>query len=257
VSEIKKLLKQVCFFKPLSDYTLDELLRSSKKITVKKRGMVVVEHQPLALIYFVKSGSLKVFNQSPDGEECIQQLVYPGGIVGATESLFMETYPFSVQALEETHLIGIRAKTFVDLTRKHRLLYQSCYSCVHSKFNSLQKSHQDLMKRTVEERLASVLSALGGKKYFTLPKSRTLADFIGCEPETILRTLSYFRKTGVIQYRDHTCKIVPAKWEEKFGKAEIDFFCEICPSPNMDLEGRQKGKQPAQMGSDRYPRIFL
>lgn len=236
MSEIKKLMRQVCFFKPLSEETLDELLRSSRKVAVKKRGMVVVERQPLEFIYFVKSGTLKLFKQSPDGEECIYQLVFTGGIVGATESLIMESYPFSVQALEETHLIALSAKTFAELARKNRVLYQSCYSCVHSKFNSLLKAHDNLMKKSVEERLAYFLFTLGYKKYFTLPKSRTLADLIGCEPETILRTLSHFRKIGVIQYRDHTCRIVPGKWEDKFGKTEPEAFCAVCPNPYVEVK---------------------
>ena len=84
---------------------LSELCKDKKVKQVKKKGEVFSEGDTPIHIYFVKSGSVKVFKSHPDGKELILNIYNANDFFGFEPILEGNSYRESAVAMQDSELI--------------------------------------------------------------------------------------------------------------------------------------------------------
>ncbi|MCX7985443.1 MAG: Crp/Fnr family transcriptional regulator, partial [Bacteroidales bacterium] len=181
--------------------------------TYKKGEYVLKEGQPIEDFCYTKSGLVKLVRNVSEEEE---QIIYFASRLDFISLLgiFSNTvYPYSVVALEETVVCSLRlteVKTFIRTNGKFAL---SIIEKLNRVSDSIISTNLEIKRRRLPGRIAYILLYFANEIYhsnsFELPVSRKeIAEFIGMTTENVIRTLSDFRKDGIIRISGKTIEII-------------------------------------------------
>lgn len=198
-------LYQLCLPVSLSTTDVERL----EKIVQKRRPLNRGDHlyrfgDEFRSIYAIKSGSMKTYCISEDGEEQVTGFHLPGEMVGL-DAINSGTHPCSAMALETASVCEIPFSALEDLASKVPGLQRQLLRIMSKEIFADHEMLQALAKRTAEERLAVVLLSLsdrfarrGLSPYrFRLTMSRSdLSNYLGLAPETMSRLFKRFHDKG-------------------------------------------------------------
>jgi CRP/FNR family transcriptional regulator len=185
---------------------LDRLNAIVTQVRLNPRQMVFFEDDPADFVFNVTQGMVRVSKNLADGRRQVTGFLYPGDFLGVA---FNDTYAYDAEAVNMVALCRFpRAKLralFDDFPRlESRLL-----SATANELATAQDQMLLLGQKSARERVATFLLMLArraercGKsgRSLDLPMTRTdIADYLGLCMETVSRTLSSFRKEGLIDY---------------------------------------------------------
>jgi CRP/FNR family transcriptional regulator len=181
---------------------LSALLGIGVTTTANPGQTIVIEDEPIEHYYRIVSGTVRLYQSIADGRRQVIDFLSDGDCFGLT-GLTHHTY--SVEAVSRVVMIRYARRTVeaaieADPKLARRLLELACVE--------LQRARQQLLllgRKTADERMASFLLRLaeaGGETpdaVVNLTMSRLdIADHLGLTIETVSRTLSRFRRDGLI-----------------------------------------------------------
>ncbi|HEY8436383.1 MAG TPA: Crp/Fnr family transcriptional regulator [Haloplasmataceae bacterium] len=102
-------------YQVIDDQEKHKVIASLKRLDLKKGDFVFWENEPAHYVYYVKSGHVKVFKVSEDGQETIFDIYNPNSFV-AVGVLFNEpqVYPASASVIGDTILYAIPVHVLED-----------------------------------------------------------------------------------------------------------------------------------------------
>lgn len=102
-------------YQVIDDQEKHKVIASLKRLDLKKGDFVFWENEPAHYVYYVKSGHVKVFKVSEDGQETIFDIYNPNSFV-AVGVLFNEpqVYPASASVIGDTTLYAIPVHVLED-----------------------------------------------------------------------------------------------------------------------------------------------
>jgi len=157
-------------------------------------------------IYAVRSGSIKTFSESEQGDEQITGLYLPGELMGL-DAIHEHIHPCSAIALETTSLCEIPFETLEDLSSEIPELHHQLFRIMSKEIASDQSLIMLMAQKSAEERLAAFLVNLSSRLKqrnfsdveFNLSMSRKdIGNYLGLTIETISRTFSRFQSEGIL-----------------------------------------------------------
>ena len=163
------------------------------------------------------SGSAKVFQTSEDGKDRILNTLRPGESVG--ELAMIEGLPrqLSVQTLEETELLVVERKDFMEFARQHPEVLLKVCQALCERIRQLMGSVLDMSFRDVPYRVLQVFHQLtqrhgvaegeGWRVRLGL-STRELASMVGAGEDSVSRVLDRLQSDGLLR-RDGDSWIVP------------------------------------------------
>jgi CRP/FNR family transcriptional regulator len=208
-------LRQTRLFDRLSDTQLRNIAMRSE-MRKYSRGEVILGPAPAPdVIYFVKTGRVKVSALSADGKEQILALLEPGDLFGALtpdESTELK----QVEAFDPSIVCHLTRDLFEDVLRQAPEVAVQVVRILARRLQTAEREVRDLALRDVPGRLASLLLRLseeygerrerGTRLSFHLTH-QDLARMIGSTRETVTTTLNRFLEDGLIAV-DHRIVIV-------------------------------------------------
>lgn len=167
-------------------------------------------------VFTLTEGMLKLYKLMTDGRRQIIGFLLPGDFLGLA---FGRTYVYSAEAIIPTAVCRFRRPQFMDLLADFPSLEKEILGRTSTELAAAQEQMLLLGRKTARERVASFLAALArrsrtnGRASLELPMSRAdIADYLGLTIETVSRTLTSFRREGLIDLPDkHQVKIVRAR----------------------------------------------
>ena len=211
--DIKKFLSKIFLFESLSQDQI-ELIEASTSIKKISSGEhIFSEGQSASAFFIVFSGKVKIYKLSADGNEQILHLQEPGDLIAEAIIFDFETYPAYCQAMEDTVLIRLSKSEFLKLLQHFPEITFKIMSAYSRRLRHLVTMIEDLSLHDIKSRLANYLiknSTLKNNNYvcsLTLPK-KDLASVLGTIPETLSRTLQYFKKEKIISEKKHQLTIL-------------------------------------------------
>lgn len=168
--------------------------------------------QPGTHFYAVVSGKVRVYRAAPNGKEQILH-VFGGGEAFAEVPVFEgKTYPASAQALEESVLVCIPRKEFVEVLRRDPELALGVMALLSARLRAFVSQIAQLSLKEVPERLAGYLLLLRASQnrdelVLDLPKSQ-IASYLGTIPETLSRALKKLSEQGLIETSGNKVKLL-------------------------------------------------
>ena len=181
------------------------------------RGTLLFQQgDPFHSLYVVRSGSLKTYLQSPNGDVQVLGFSLPGEIVGVA-ALVDERHPMTAEALERSSLCELPYAQLQQIVAELPSLQRQLMRVI-SREVVADSSHLVMMgKQQAQERLAIFLQSLSERygrlsrdtSTLTLPMSRyDIANYLGLVVETISRLFSRMEAAGILSVNRKSVNIL-------------------------------------------------
>ncbi len=212
------LLKSIPCFAGLSPEAMDLLLDNVQQQSFPKGEVILLEGEPCPGLFLVKSGAIKLYLISPEGEEQIVRIVHAGGCFECAPLFDGGSNPVSAQALGATKAYLIPASDFALLVSTHPEAILPIVSILAARLRSLLSMVEDFSFRRVYSRLAKLLSQLSEWQDETLVVSPSLslnqqhlACMLGCSRQVLNNSLRKLVREGIIKMEGHRIIILKPK----------------------------------------------
>lgn len=196
------LLLGLPLFEGLGHAQLCRLIADSWAQTSPTGTLLFLEGDPARHFYVVLTGWVKLFRTTPEGNEAIIAVV-PGGQSFAEAAVFEDgTYPVSASVVEDSRLLLIPARPFVDKVIEDGRLVMKMMASMSRRLRQLVHQVEELSLRSSVERVAGYVLSLcatdSGPAIVRLPLDKALiAKHLGMQPETLSRSLARLRAQGI------------------------------------------------------------
>ena len=201
------------FFADFRDDVIQRFVGEAHDTTYIKGHVLFLQDDPAEFFYFVKSGWVKLFRETLDGNEVVID-VLPAGQVFGDSALFKNgCYPFAAEIIESATLAAIPLNSLQEeLTRDPSL------AMALLKHQADQNSEKDMeiehrMLQNAPRRIGCFLLRLikdTSREPVTLnlPYDKTLiAARLGMQPETFSRALTKIQEDTSIRVKGPTVEI--------------------------------------------------
>lgn len=188
--------------------------------------------QKLSALYLLRSGSLKSYISSNDGEEQVVGFFLPGDLIGL-DGLGEHRHTSSAVALETSSVCELPIAELGELCQRVPALQEEMLQAASVEIAEDHNLLQMLAQRGAEERLICFLLSLG-RRYRLLGLSRTefnlsmtrydIANFLGLAAETVSRVFTSFERAGLLVVDRRHVRILDLK-----RLCEMADFCSACP----------------------------
>ncbi|MDZ7263628.1 MAG: Crp/Fnr family transcriptional regulator [candidate division KSB1 bacterium] len=201
--DIQSILSHTFLFESLSNEQLELISGSASVKKIAKGEHLFLEEQPATAFFLIISGSVKLYKLAPDGSEQILHVQQPGDLVAEAIIFEFKTYPAFCQALENTELIRFSKTEFLDLLQHFPEITFKMMAAYSRRLRQLVAKIEELALHDVKARLANFLitnATYDNNRWSThlAMSKRDLAAMLGTIPETLSRTLNYFRRERLI-----------------------------------------------------------
>ncbi|MBI2869842.1 MAG: Crp/Fnr family transcriptional regulator [Chloroflexi bacterium] len=173
--------------------------------TVCARGDVIfLEGEPCPGLFIIRSGRVKLYRSSPDGDEHIVRVLGSGGCFECAPLFDGGPNPVSAQAMEDTTLAFLPVHAFQAVLADAAVVTHFV-KILASRLRGLLGQVEDMSFRTVKARLARLLLEMppgcepeDGSSPAMLNQQHW-ACMLGCTRQRINAALSEFTREGIIR----------------------------------------------------------
>ena len=203
-----QLLKGTTLFSSLSPQDLSAVSALFMEEEFEKDQYVFTEGDPPDWLYIVKEGTVKMVKHSPSGREMIISIMTSGDVIGEVAVFDGGPYPATAQGMGRGVILKLAKKDFVSLLRRYPSIALEIIGDLGRKLRAAVNVARELRGERVEGRIAMVLlklarkvgTAVEGGVMLTIPLTRQdIADMVGSTIETTIRTISRFKKEGIVK----------------------------------------------------------
>lgn len=195
------------FRKYCSEEWLPLIAHHQKDLHIEKNGVIIHESDPVAGIFILNKGKVKVVSHFQTKEERILRLAVNQAILGH-RGLFLKTYPISAVALTACDVSFIPVNLFFQLYKTNPAFNQFMFEFLVHELQESEEQQFILTIDNVRQRIAYCLVKLvrtfgyenktSKQLAFTLSR-KDIATLVNTTYETVIRTLSVFEKEKLIR----------------------------------------------------------
>jgi CRP/FNR family transcriptional regulator len=201
-------LNELCLPVGIGRNDLDRL----DSIIDRKRPLLRGDHlfrigDSFQCLYAVRSGSLKTYATSEDGQEHVMGFHLPGELIGL-DAIADGNYPLAAKALETTSICEIPFHDLQSLGTQLPGLQHELLRVMSKEIRDDENNMVILGQKSAEERLAAFLIGLSNRfrrrgfsaNQFNLSMSRSdIGNYLGLALETVSRLFTRFQNEGLLR----------------------------------------------------------
>lgn len=169
------------------------------------RKHLFCEGDEATYVYEVLTGVVCNYRTMSDGRRQVISFSYPGDLIGLVQG---ETHRFSSKAIENARIRRIPKGALLKTAVTRPEIADKLLNFATTELAILQERFVTLNRKSAQERIATFLLELverltdgdqDGAVTLKLPmRRRDMADYLGLSVETVSRTMSAMKNTGVI-----------------------------------------------------------
>ncbi len=212
-AEILHYFSSIEPFKSLGEKDLNDIVFKTSQKSFKKDETIFREGEPADTVWVLYKGRVKVFKYTSEGLPFAIESLAPGELFGTLCRLGGNgrTYPCTAVAAEPTQAISILDHTFLNYYMKSPGMVRGvCALC-----SDRLKDVQDLRcmgQESVSIRVANILLRLHRIHGGTLPfTKKEISELVGTTLRTTFRTLSEFKKKGLLTSQGGKIQIIKSE----------------------------------------------
>ncbi|MBH8567442.1 response regulator [Microvirga sp. STS02] len=192
----------------LSDLTIDRRPHS-----LRKKQEVYAEGDEPTRLYFVQTGRVKTVRRTPGGKELITGVYGPGEFFGYLPLLEQGPHADTALVLDDATLLYIPKADFMALLHRNAAVGQQFVRLLAGRVSEREEQLLGMAYGSIRRRVADTLLRLheqaGAAPEATIQLSRDdMAAVVGTAPESLIRTLSEFKQSGLIELTSHGIKLL-------------------------------------------------
>jgi CRP/FNR family transcriptional regulator len=200
-------------FSNLNDEAIQQVCETKEELGYRKGEIINHEGEKITDFKYLKSGLVKLYRRTPQGEEQVITITRPFEFVSNMSIFAEERYKYSVAAVEDSVVCTINLEVIRNLFLQNGGFAMSMLTKVAKINDKIIQQSLDIRQKNLVGRVAYVLLYFTHEIYnsmvFDLPVSRKeIADYIGMSTANVIRTLSDFKREGIIKVYGKTIEIV-------------------------------------------------
>tara|TARA_R110001592_G_scaffold171117_3_gene409198 strand:- start:45559 stop:46272 length:714 start_codon:yes stop_codon:yes gene_type:complete len=183
---------------------LDEIVQRGRPL--QKDGHIYHAGEEFKSIFAVRSGSIKSYTVTSQGQEQVTGFHLPGEIFGM-DGIGHNRYTNSALAMETAAVCEIPFSSLQELSIAIPSLQRHFFQLMSKEITNDQSLISLLSKNTAEERVATLLLSIANRNMrrklsgtrFRLPMSRAdIGNYLGLTVETVSRVFGRFQKQNLL-----------------------------------------------------------
>lgn len=187
---------------------LKNLSNNRRSKHFKKKEIIFSDGNEPTYLYFLLKGKVKTFRSHEYGKELTISLYKEGDFFGYVPLLEEKPYAETAEALEDSDVCLIPKEDFYALIRSNQNVMRAFIKMLSGNVSEKEQQLINIAYSTVRKRVAEALIDLH-KRYskpedekFSISISREdLAHLVGTATESLIRTLSEFKETKLIELK--------------------------------------------------------
>ncbi|WP_109434317.1 MULTISPECIES: response regulator [Aquimarina] len=179
----------------------------------KKGGIIYKEGEHSNKIYLILKGVIKSHKMDESGKELITALYKADDFLGFSSFVDNTPYQESATAVEDTELAGISKNNLKEILEKSKNISLELMELLTDNLSEikeqlLQMAYSSVRKKTAQT-ILQFAQVLNKKPEDSIKISRNdLASVAGIATESLIRTLSNFKKDGLIEIEGRNIRIL-------------------------------------------------
>jgi CRP/FNR family transcriptional regulator, cyclic AMP receptor protein len=215
-SELLSLIERHC---------LDEVMPAfSDHRNLRKNAIVYKPEDRSDHVYLLKTGSVRLYRLTEDGQEITLSFIKAGMIFGDGDVLNEANYSHLAQTMAPSMICYIRKADFKQLLLQYDVINQFVLSSHYRRWKEAQQLIENLSLHDVRKRLTNILVMFAsqiGREFtygdrddavlidLSIPQDK-LAEFIGTSRESVNRHFSDLRVEGLADMHERKIVLTPA-----------------------------------------------
>jgi CRP/FNR family transcriptional regulator len=200
-------------FAHLDEVAIQDLCNNKEERSFRKGEVINHEGEKITDFKYLKSGLVKLYRRTSTGDEQVITITRPFEFVSNMSIFSEERYRYSVSAVEDSVVCSVRLDYIKELFLKNGAFAMGLLTKISKINDKIISQTLDIRQKNLIGRVAFVLLYFTREIYnsmvFDLPVSRKeIADYIGMSTANVIRTLSDFKKDGIIKVFGKTIEIV-------------------------------------------------
>lgn len=201
--EVNKFLKQLFLFDSFNGKEMKYISSFSSLINLSQGKILFNEGDSANAFFGVIEGKVKIYKLSKQGQEQIIHIQSKGSLVAEASFFDREEYPAFCEALEDSVLIKISSKEFKKFLLENPNISLKIMNSYSKRLRAFVKQVEELSFSNIKVRFANYLLDNSYKQNDKLIcklniSKKELASLLGTIPETLSRTLQYFKNKNII-----------------------------------------------------------
>lgn len=208
--------KPVCIMYKSNAEFLTQINRQ-KVCNIYKKGQIIFNEASYPFgVFCIRNGKIKLARLGDDGKEQITRLLKVGDVVGHRALLSGDKYTDTAIALEDTCVCFIPKKLFINILKNDTGFTFEMLKLISDGLQKTELKLIHLAQKPIRERLAEVLLSL--KETYGFENDgitinvqllrEEIADLTGTATESTIRSLSEFKRDGIIELDGKRIKII-------------------------------------------------
>lgn len=178
-----------------------ELLARARHTAHASGDIIVHEGDPIESIIVVRTGRIKTYRSTSDGEQHVLDVLHDGQALWHGLFLDNRTYGYSVSCLTPVRLCLVHRADVEQMLANHPdvamgLIRMVCTELDHAEERIMMLSIRDPRRRLAEYLLARDRSCTGPEIHLKLDD---IASSVGLRPETVSRNIARFDREGLVR----------------------------------------------------------
>jgi CRP-like cAMP-binding protein len=199
-------------FSTLDDQSIEELCKHKEELSYHKGEIINLEGEKITDFKYLKTGLVKLYRRSSNGEEQVITITRPFEFVSNMSIFSEDKYKYSVSALEDSEVCSVKLDYIKSLFLKNGGFASGLLTKISSINDKIINQTLDIRQKNLAGRVAYVLlyftKDIYKSRIFDIPVSRKeIADYIGMSTANVIRTLSDFKRDGIINVFGKTIEI--------------------------------------------------
>ena len=200
-------------FSLLDDTSVEDLCDHKEEQFFRKGEIINHEGEKISNFKYLKSGLVKLYRRTQSGDEQVITITKPFEFVSNMSIFSEDKYQYSVSALEDSVVCMVKLDFIKQLFMKNGGFAMGLLTKISRINDKIISQTLDIRQKNLIGRVAFVLlyfmNDIYKSRVFDLPVSRKeIADYIGMSTANVIRTLSDFKKEGIIRVFGKTIEIV-------------------------------------------------
>jgi CRP-like cAMP-binding protein len=200
-------------FAYLNDEAIQDLCNNKDEMSFRKGEIINHEGEKITDFKYLKSGLVKLYRRTSSGEEQVITITRPFEFVSNMSIFSEDRYKYSVSAVEDSVVCVVKLDFIKELFMKNGGFAMGLLTKISKINDKIINQTLDIRQKNLVGRVAYVLLYFTKDIYnsmvFDLPVSRKeIADYIGMSTANVIRTLSDFKRDGIIKVFGKTIEIV-------------------------------------------------
>jgi len=187
-------------FRVLPDDRLRPFQERMRHRSFDRQQALYIEGSPADRLWVVRSGQVRLYKGSADGQVTTLDVLGAGEVFGAVAALESESYPSSAEAFTECSVWSLSRERFLKLLDEEPRIGTEILQILSRRLRSAHDRLRAFAHDPAPARLASELlrAADGGEARTT---RRALAEAAGTTVETAIRVMRRFQREGLLEGR--------------------------------------------------------